>query len=184
MILSARDYIIQAFHLLSQQMDISKITIHMLIEKAGVNRSSFYYYFQNKENLVENITDNVLEEFFSILQVEINEDTVERGKEYHSMNLALPEIKAACNHIKNYEYLYKQWLTEGKFILKFANALFNYLYGFSRDQTYSTYIAYGTIGYFQIWLNQQSQKSIEEISWDITNMAAKSFFDLSIPIHR
>ena len=154
----------------------------MLIEKAGVNRSTYYYYFQNKENLIENIIDNVLEEFFTILQVELSEDTIKRGKEYHSMNMALPEIKAACNQIKKYEYLYKQWLNESTFIHKFTNALFNYLYSYSRDQTYSTYIAYGTIGYFQSWLHQQPQKSIEEISWEITNMAGRFFFDFSIPV--
>lgn len=48
-----------------------KITINSVIEKAGISRGSFYQYFDDKLDLVELVTDDMLAKLVSFVQDEL-----------------------------------------------------------------------------------------------------------------
>lgn len=48
-----------------------KITINTVIEKAGISRGSFYQYFDDKLDLVELVTDDMIEKIISFIQDEL-----------------------------------------------------------------------------------------------------------------
>lgn len=48
-----------------------KITINSVIEKAGISRGSFYQYFDDKLDLVELVTDDMLSKMVSFIQDEL-----------------------------------------------------------------------------------------------------------------
>ncbi len=48
-----------------------KITINTVIEKAGISRGSFYQYFDDKLDLVELVTDDMIAKIISFIQDEL-----------------------------------------------------------------------------------------------------------------
>lgn len=48
-----------------------KITINSVIEKAGISRGSFYQYFDDKLDLVELVTDDMIAKIISFIQDEL-----------------------------------------------------------------------------------------------------------------
>lgn len=42
---NAKEEIVQALQMLMQKKELDKITVKELIEKAGINRSTYYYHF-------------------------------------------------------------------------------------------------------------------------------------------
>lgn len=45
--------IIEAFEQILEETPISKITVKTIVERCGINRNTFYYYFEGIPNLVE-----------------------------------------------------------------------------------------------------------------------------------
>lgn len=59
--------IIDAFQQLLEKTPINKITVKSIVERCGINRNTFYYYFTGIPELVEihltNLADQLFEEF-------------------------------------------------------------------------------------------------------------------------
>lgn len=58
---SAKDKIVQALICLMKKKDINKITIKELVDSAGVNRSTYYYYFYRIQDVIEYMMELFLE---------------------------------------------------------------------------------------------------------------------------
>ena len=48
-----KDAIKKTFVELLEELPMSSITVKMIVEKCGINRNSFYYYYQDLPSLVE-----------------------------------------------------------------------------------------------------------------------------------
>ena len=70
MIENVKKYISEAFFILLERKDLSKITITELIKKAGVCKASFYRNFDNYESIIK----NYLEKFFKDLVIKFSDD--------------------------------------------------------------------------------------------------------------
>ena len=55
---TARDCIIEAFLQLCQTLPCDQITVSQLTKKAGYNRSTFYAYFNNTDDLLKQLEMN------------------------------------------------------------------------------------------------------------------------------
>ena len=53
---TARDCIVEAFLQLCQTLPCDKITVSQLTKKAGYNRSTFYAYFNNTDDLLKPVS--------------------------------------------------------------------------------------------------------------------------------
>ncbi|MEQ2527877.1 TetR/AcrR family transcriptional regulator [Bacillaceae bacterium CLA-AA-H227] len=170
---NARLYIIEAFLLLLQTVDYKKITVTMIVKKAGVNRKTFYDYFENRENLLDQVEKEILNEFILTL----GESTVEKINEARRLiesGQPLSQTIAVCHHIQSYQYFYKVRLNEGEFIHRFTDLIYTYLYRFSGNAATSTYISYGTIGYIKKWIDAECKEPIESIAYGMASATFKS----------
>lgn len=57
--------IISTFEELLTERPLSKITVKDIVERCGINRNTFYYYFEGIPSLIESITRNIADEIIS-----------------------------------------------------------------------------------------------------------------------
>ncbi len=69
-----KDAIKKTFVELLEEMPMSQITVKMIVEKCGINRNSFYYYYQDIpaliEELVKDEADAIITQYDSIDSIE------------------------------------------------------------------------------------------------------------------
>ena len=63
-----RTKIVNAFIELLEESSLEQISITDIIKKANLSRPTFYYYYSNKEDLVETTFSKILDKISSILQ--------------------------------------------------------------------------------------------------------------------
>ncbi len=147
--MKTKDVIYEAFYSLCKTDQPDKISVNSIIRKSGINRSTFYYYFVDKNELILTLQEKALDSIFNILLYkEADRERLLKGfQDLHS-----PEACAACFHIKENVNIYKIWFNDFTFIEKFTKRLYEYLLNFSSNQIHCTYFAYGTLGYFTQWI--------------------------------
>ena len=69
-----KEAIKKTFVELLTDMPLSKITVKMIVEKCGINRNSFYYYFQDIPSLIEEMVkdeaDSIISQYDTIDSIE------------------------------------------------------------------------------------------------------------------
>ncbi len=172
---SACDYIIEAFLLLLQKVEYKKITVIMIVKKAGINRKTFYDYFDNREDLLNHVEKDILDKFILTLG-ESTEEKLNDARRLLASGHSLPQTVAVCQHIQSYQYFYKARLKEAEFIHRFTDLIYTYLFNFSKNSAASTYISYGTIGYIKKWIDNECKESVESMAY---GMASSTFQTLT-----
>jgi AcrR family transcriptional regulator len=80
-ILRTRQLIKNAFVDLLQEMDIEKISVNRLAERATINRVTFYLHYRDIPDMLEKMADEMCEEISMILdQTPMNQNSGESGK--------------------------------------------------------------------------------------------------------
>ena len=65
-----KSLIIQAFFDCLKEEDFSQITVAKLVDKAMINRSTFYRYFSDKYQLRDEIVDEIVKDFYNNMEVD------------------------------------------------------------------------------------------------------------------
>lgn len=65
---SAKTYIITALLELLQQRTFSSITVKEIVKRAGISRSTFYVYYYDKFDLLEQLSKDIIIEFIAFYQ--------------------------------------------------------------------------------------------------------------------
>lgn len=91
--------IMQAFIDLLTQKPLDKITVKDIIEKADINRNTFYYYYENIPSLMDAIFEQEIAKFS-----ESTEKSDSFAREYMRASALVQENKRAIYHIYRSEY--------------------------------------------------------------------------------
>ncbi|MBN6185488.1 TetR family transcriptional regulator C-terminal domain-containing protein [Aneurinibacillus sp. BA2021] len=67
-ILRTRQLLKDAFIELLQEMDIEKITVHRLTERATINRVTFYLHYRDIPDMLEKMAEDMVEDLSSVLR--------------------------------------------------------------------------------------------------------------------
>lgn len=164
----ADTYIIDAFIHLTKTYQIKDISVKKIVEQSAINRRTFYDYFYSKEQLIEQIDDNLLSAFHNLFQNDALE-TIKQTRNFVENGQAIDFNILICQHIKQHQYYYLRRLEQNDFINKFSVTLSSALKPFSTDCRTNTYLAYGTIGYLKDWIQSECSQPIEEIAIGLAN---------------
>jgi len=173
---SAKNYIIEAFLYLFRIEEFKKISVSMIVKKAGINRKTFYDYFENREDLLDRVEKNILEEFIHILG-EPSEEKLNDARKSITNGQPLIQTIDICKHIQSYFHFYKDRLKNGGFIERFSDMIYAYLYNLSKDSAVSTYISYGTIGYIKKWIDTECKEPVDSIALGMATTTFKPLTD-------
>lgn len=162
--MNTEHYIRDAFYILCRTQNPHKISINAIIKKAGINRSTFYYYYQDKINLIHMLQNDVLEKYFAILK---NEEPYENWIHENFSHYPYPAIYANCYYVEKNIELLKVWTNDLQFINKFSEMMVDYLKSYTSNDTLCIFLANGTIGLLRNWVNEQPTAPFDEI---VSNM--------------
>lgn len=170
--MNAKKQIRDTFYKLCEHIEPQKISVNILIKKAGINRSTFYYYFENKQDLIEQLQTEILDTYFSILYFEgkYKEIVLEH---YHSS--PSPELYASCRYIQLNQHIFNIWFDDIHFINEYTTKLTIFLKGFSNNEAHCIFISYGAVGYFKKWLSTSCVMSSDDVAKEILLMSKQTF---------
>ena len=100
----------EAMLLLVHEKPFSKITIDNIIHKAGINRSTFYYHFQDKYDLRDSIIQDLTGDL--VKSIPLNTIPPDKSRDDRAVNAPLIEQSIACLHRKKDLFLtlnHKNW---------------------------------------------------------------------------
>ena len=94
-----KDIIRGAFYLLCETQAVKTITVRSIIRKAGINRSTFYYYYRDKQDLIWQLQQEAMDAFFGILTLtgDVAASALEKYGNYPSPEL--PERRSETAEI-------------------------------------------------------------------------------------
>lgn len=167
--LTIQQYIIVAFQELLGEVAFEKITIQMIANRAGVNRSTFYLHFKDKNDLLDEITEQLLLEFVSYYQVK----SMEADEEISSSVARVP--LQICQHIHQNADFYKGRIRDKAFITRLYEHLYETLQINFKNEALSSFTAFGTIGYLTKWIEEDCQTSVEETAGGLTSIGEMAY---------
>ena len=170
--MKSSSFIKEAFYILCTSKKPKEISVNTIIKKAGVNRSTFYYYYKNKEDLVDQLQNEVLHTFFNILQFE------DRNRELILKNFGhydSPQVYACCHYVQLNQHIFHIWFNDIDFVDKFSERLINYSKTFSNNETHCIYASYGAIGYFKHWIQSNCSESYFKVAKAILDLFKHAF---------
>lgn len=170
--MKSSNFIKKAFYSLCMSKKMNEISVNAIINKARVNRSTFYYYYENKEDMMEQLRNEVIDNFSNILlcKEDLKSSVLERFGHYSA-----PQVYAICHHIEENKNLFKIWLNDEKFVEKLLALIVGYSKKYSNDEIHCIYAAHGTIGYFNYWVQNDCLESPNNIATSVLNLFQNVF---------
>ena len=127
---------------LLQQNTPKEITVKQIVKQADASRSSFYTYFESKEQLQEQVKQLVQHQFMTFYS------KGEQSMDGNKTTLAL------CQHILKYRAFYHYVFQDANEIQSMSDKLANRLIEVYNDKDYAIFASYGTIGYLKNWVEE------------------------------
>ncbi|GGF91908.1 TetR family transcriptional regulator [Paenibacillus albidus] len=115
-VLRTRELLRNAVIELLEEMDIEKISVNRIAERAGINRVTFYLHYRDIPDMLEKMADAMVED---ILQVVNEHSHLEENGEW-------PMLENLLKHIADHSRFYKIILTSRQITI-FTDRLFKLL---------------------------------------------------------
>ena len=157
--------IVNAFIELLEEGPLEHISITDIIKKANLSRPTFYYYYSNKEDLVETTFSKILDNVSSILQEDMTyqESVMIKTMSYLKDNQKL--CLALINHIPKVNGLIREFVTATILNSDFDNVtqIMEDTYHVPAKYAIEIYVSIVTT-ILTLWLEEGCKESPEEIS--------------------
>lgn len=150
------------------------ISVGVIVRKAGVSRSSFYIHFQDKFELMDQLTTQVLHELEDHYKTtEWKEENIRVLRDDLNKKEPLPTTVALLEHILSYEYFYRDRYREPAFVVRLSELIGERLEFIFQDETFAIFLAYGTVGYIGRWISEGLKTPPYELALRLTSVARK-----------
>ena len=164
---SIRQYIITAFRELLVEKPYEKIKVQHIADRAGISRTTFYLHFQDKENLLHVVTEDLLNELVSYYHQSPDNQDRHSPIDYTTRFL--------CEHIERNIDFYKERIQDEAFVELLFRHLYEALQVSMQNDALSTFAAYGTIGYLKRWIQMDCRKPVKEVATGLRDIGEAHF---------
>lgn len=189
-IIRTKKSIKKAFFDLLKKKNYNKITIQDIAEEAVINRNTFYLHYLDKDDLLDQLSNECLNKFKESMKSSNNIDTINdlRYDDFYELN------KKVFETIEEDFDFYKVILEDQSIpylSIKFTNIIKNHMNeGLDKSASvkenrdvdnriiYIEYMAAGLIGVIRFWINNRNKYSIEEVSKIVVNMYSQDILEL------
>ncbi|PWV99530.1 TetR family transcriptional regulator [Paenibacillus cellulosilyticus] len=149
--LSARWLITEAFTALLSAMPFEKISVHAIVHKAGISRSTFYLHYQDKFDLLEQMTESITGQLLAVYEARMTEEQLQTVKAYEGQ-IPIPATVIICDHIRNHERFYRNRFQDPRFTSWLNNELLERFQRIYENDAQAAFAAGGTLAYMGRWL--------------------------------
>ena len=167
-----------AFITLLKEKSLEDITVHEIVEKALINRSTFYLHYKDKHDLYDAIVADLL---FDLSQ------TLEKGNlhsfevlldDYYNKNKPLDITIQFLQHIQANADCYAVLLIQQNFQKQFIEIVSKFINSDgSLPRIITNHIAYGSIGTIIEWLTKDTPYSINYLANLISRLAISEILE-------
>ncbi|SDN12566.1 transcriptional regulator, TetR family [Psychrobacillus sp. OK028] len=145
------------------------ITIREIVQKAEVNRSTFYLHFRDKQDILTQMQDDLLNELSKSLEYSLY--TYELAiNDYINLNKPIKSHVSMFEHIQKYSSLYQKILSEKEFRERFTQGIKTEVLRFRDSVLEATFMANGAVGVILYWLDNGMKETITEMSLWLTQI--------------
>lgn len=145
------------------------ITIREIVQKAEVNRSTFYLHFRDKQDIWTQMQDDLLNELTESLKYPMY--TYELAiNDYNNSNKPIKSHVSMFEHIQKYSSLYRKILSEREFRERFIHGIKTEVLRFRDSVLEATFMANGAVGVILYWLESGMKETILEMSLWLTQI--------------
>ena len=167
-----------AFITLLKEKSLEDITVHEIVEKALINRSTFYLHYKDKYDLYDAIVDDLLLDISKTLE-EANFHSFEKLlNDYYNQNKPLDITIQFLEHIDAKADYYSVLLIQRDFQKQFINVVSNFINSNgSLPRIITNHIAYGSIGTIIEWLTKDTPYSVHYLANLISRLAISEILE-------
>lgn len=144
---------------------LDEITVQQIVEKALINRSTFYLHYQDKYDLYDSLVQELLNDLQEVLETTplYNLETIKRIAQQPDQTLDITD--QFLKHIETNKDLYTVLITDQVFQKKFVTIISDNMYkGNNLPRIITNHIAYGSTGTILEWLTKDTPYSSAYIS--------------------
>lgn len=149
--LSARWLITEAFTALLAATSFEKISVHAIVQKAGISRSTFYLHYQDKFDLLEQMTEEITGPLLAVYEARMTDDQLAAVKAYEDQ-IPIPATIIICEHIRTHERFYRNRFQDPRFTSWLNEQLVERFLHIYQNEAQAAFAAGGTVGYLGRWL--------------------------------
>jgi len=157
--LTAGSLIMEAFLRLLKEKPFTDITVHEIAGKAGISRSVFYLHFEDKDDVFQKVSGEIIGEFLQLFDSYL--EVEERGRAGQTGGV-LQAAGKICHHIRDYHFFYQEGFRDLSFITGWAEHIFSRLQRIYNDQAKGIFVAYGLVGCMNRWISEGAKGSPKE----------------------
>ncbi len=151
---------------LLQKKTIEKITIYELCDTAQINRTTFYKYYGNQYDLLDEIENDFFNELEQLLAVEQPEDFDCFKRILENLEKEQAKCKVLINSVPDLAF------SEKLFSLPSIQAFIKYQtpkqYTAGQEEYFRLFFCQGGYAIIRKWLNKENRESPEEIAGLLT----------------
>lgn len=162
-IIRTRRLLINALKDLIISEDVDSVTIRKIVERAEVNRSTFYLHFQDKQDIISQLQDGILEELEQIMINQIYDNKAAKN-EFLRNKVPTETTMHFFEYIKSNAAIFQNMLYENDFREKVIQRLKNEALKYNNSLWEATYVANGTLGIINYWLGNEMKETVLEMS--------------------
>jgi AcrR family transcriptional regulator len=143
--------------------------VSKIVEKAKVNRSTFYLHFQDKQDILTQLQDEYMDELEKIMEYPAY-DYRSAKIEFKRNKLPIKPTPHFFEHIQNNAAFYQKMLHKDEFREKVTERIKNETLKFRESLWEATFLANGTVGIISHWLETGMEETVFEMSLWLTKI--------------
>ncbi|WP_162309335.1 TetR/AcrR family transcriptional regulator [Cohnella abietis] len=147
------------------------VTVRDIVVRAHINRSTFYLHFQDKKDILDEMTNEVLTDLKQSMANPPAFNLTDAMKDFRVLNKPIESAVKLFSHVQNYSALYAKMLPEVHFRDQVLRTIKNQLPSTPTEEIVIDFVTNGIVGIMLYWLNNGMKESVEEISLEQTKLA-------------
>jgi AcrR family transcriptional regulator len=143
------------------------ITVREIVRKAEINRSTFYLHFLDKQDILTQLQNDILNELKeSLKQPKYSYESA--INDFKNLSEPIKSHVAMFEHIQKQSSLYKKLLNDSEFRGRFTKEIITQILHFRDSIWEATYMANGVVGIILYWLENGMKETVIEMSLWLT----------------
>ncbi|GMA65072.1 TetR/AcrR family transcriptional regulator [Alicyclobacillus fastidiosus] len=153
--------------LIELHQDYDKITVRDIVKHAGINRSTFYLHFKDKDDLFAEMKNEVILELSKSLYHPTYDFDLAL-QEFNDHAKPIVTLVSLSHHVQRYARFYSVMLGHGDFLKGVFDAIRTVLLKMSDSELDADYTAGGILGVISHWVRNGLKESADEMSLWLT----------------